>query len=108
MKKLILALISGLLTTAAISSTQIWVASSSFQDGKTAFEAKQYTQAYNIWIKLAEDGSHMAQSNIGALYATGQGVSQDFTKAEMWMEKAALQGDEKAKFNLDLMRKSQK
>jgi TPR repeat protein len=39
-------------------------------------------------------------TNLGALYATGHGVPQDYAKAREWWEKAADKGDENAKAQL--------
>ena len=37
-----------------------------------------------------------AQSNLANMFANGQGVRQEFTKAREWIAKAAAQGDEDA------------
>jgi TPR repeat protein len=37
-----------------------------------------------------------AQYNLANMYANGQGVWQEFTKARAWWAKAAAQGDEDA------------
>src|SRR5262245_29672893 len=41
-----------------------------------------------------------AMTNLGVLFASGEGVPQDYTKAREWLEKAAAKGDEDAKQNL--------
>jgi len=50
----------------------------------------------------AEAGDAEAQSNLGFMYDTGQGVEQDFKEAVEWYQKAADQGDVKAQYNLGL------
>ena len=42
----------------------------------------------------------MAQSNLGVLYARGQGVVQDANEAVKWFQKAAEQGYPFAQYNL--------
>lgn len=103
MKKIIIALCSGLIAASASATSAL-----TFEDGKIAFEERQYQQAYDVWLKLAESGDHKAQNNLGGLYATGRGVIQDEQKALIWISRAAEQGDEKAIFNLSQMRKNQK
>ena len=51
----------------------------------------------------AAQGHAMAQFNLGWLYYTGEVVSQDYTKARQWWEKAAAQGDAKAQFSLGVL-----
>ncbi|RPH81426.1 MAG: sel1 repeat family protein [Nitrospiraceae bacterium] len=45
------------------------------------------------WHTQAAQGHADEQSNLGWLYATGQGVPQDFAQARQWYEKAAAQGN---------------
>ena len=50
------------------------------------------------WFRQsAELGHSTAQYNLGLIYATGQGVPKDFSKARMWW---ILAGDEEAKQNI--------
>ena len=58
-----------------------------------SYEKKQkyiYEQKIHIWEMLK------AQYNLANMYANGQGVRQEFTKAREWWTKAAAQGDEDA------------
>jgi len=48
----------------------------------------------------AERGDVKAQTNLGLLYATGQGVAQDDAEAATWFRKAADQGNAEAQANL--------
>jgi uncharacterized protein len=48
----------------------------------------------------AAQGNAKAQTNLGFLYANGQGVRQDYVQARQWWEKAAAQGRAKAQTNL--------
>ena len=57
-----------------------------------------------IQIKaLAEQGNVEAQSEIGTMYALGQGVPQDYAQAAYWRRKAAEQGDAVAQSKLGTM-----
>ena len=44
----------------------------------------------------------MAQSNLGAMYANGEGVAQDLKQAVAWYRKAAEQGMVDAQYSLGL------
>jgi len=52
-----------------------------------------------LW-DAAKQGEVNAQFNIGFLYESGSGVSQDFSEAVRWYRKAADQGDGDAQFHL--------
>ncbi len=43
--------------------------------------------------KAAEQGNVDAQSLLGAMYANGEGVAQDYKQAVAWTRKAAEQGN---------------
>ena len=51
----------------------------------------------------AEQGNVDAQFNLGVMYATGEGVPQDYVEAGAWYRLAAEQGDAIAQFNLGVM-----
>jgi len=56
------------------------------------------------WFRLAaEQGSPMAQSNLGLMYDNGLGVPQDYSEAIRWYGLAAEQGVPEAQTNLGLM-----
>ena len=52
---------------------------------------------------LAEAGVADAQYNLGVMYATGRGVTQDYAEAVRWYRLAAGQGDADAQYNLGVM-----
>lgn len=52
------------------------------------------TEAVKWWRQAAEQGSALAQDNLGLHYAEGVGVPQDFVEAHMWLDLAAAQGHE--------------
>jgi TPR repeat protein len=52
---------------------------------------------------LAEEGSELAQAELGNMYAAGQGVPQDYKEAMKWWLLAAEQGYAVAQTNLGIM-----
>ncbi|MCK5920308.1 MAG: sel1 repeat family protein, partial [Methylococcales bacterium] len=55
------------------------------------------------YSKAAEQGHTAAQSNLGIMYASGKGVSEDYKKSVYWYGKAAEQGHASAQYNLGVM-----
>jgi uncharacterized protein len=58
---------------------------------------------YQRTLSYAERGNVTAQSDLGTLYAQGQGVPQDFKEAVKWYRLSAEQGEAKAQYNLGNM-----
>jgi len=61
---------------------------------------QNYTQAAEWYRMAAEQDHHLAQFNLGQMFAQGHGVAHDETAAVMWMRRAADGGDAGAQFNL--------
>jgi hypothetical protein len=57
------------------------------------------------YTKSAEQGKAKAQYNLGVKYVNGQGVPQDNVYAHMWFNLAAVDGDEDASKNRDIVAK---
>jgi TPR repeat protein len=74
-----------------------------FEDGVAAYRGGDYATALRLWRPLAEQGNAGAQSNLGVMYAKGQGVPRDYAQATQWYRKAADQGDADAQFSLGSM-----
>ena len=53
--------------------------------------------------RAVEQGLSEAQYNIGVMYIEGKGVSQNYTEALKWFNKAAKQNDPKAQYNLGVI-----
>jgi hypothetical protein len=64
--------------------------------GAMAYEAEDYRRAYEIWVKLAENGDSRAQFHLGALYFEGRGTGKDFAQSYFWLRVAAYQGHKRA------------
>ncbi|MZR31931.1 tetratricopeptide repeat protein [Sneathiella litorea] len=71
-----------------------------FNDGVTAYEAGDYTAAFNEWLPLAKNNDPAAMRNIGHMYRRGLGVAQDFPKAMTWYKRAATIGFDRAQANV--------
>ena len=74
-----------------------------FDAGVAAYASGYYATALREWKPLAEQGYAIAQSNVGVMYAAGDGVPQDYTEAVRWYRAAAEQGYALAQNNLGLM-----
>lgn len=59
--------------------------------------------SYIATRQAAEQGKPEAQTDLGIMYATGDGVSKDPTEAAKWFRKAAEQGFARAQNNLGVM-----
>jgi TonB family protein len=55
-----------------------------FRAGLDAYEQGNFSQAFEEWHLLAKRGNADAQFQLGDLYDTGQGISQDPHKAACW------------------------
>jgi uncharacterized protein len=62
--------------------------------------AGDYDTAIRLFTESAENGLEIAQYNLGVLYFSGRGVSQDFAQAFKWTRMAAEQGHTNAQYNL--------
>ena len=61
------------------------------------------TEAVRWYQLAAEQGYSYAQSNLGMMYADGEGVPEDLVYAYMWLNLSAAQGDETAQTNKDVV-----
>lgn len=74
-----------------------------FQAGLDAFQKGDYVTAAKEWRPLAEEGSPIAQFNLGLLYLDGHGVPQSDAEAVNWFRRAAEQDYAQAQHNLGAM-----
>jgi len=61
-------------------------------------------QTVDTCRKAAEQGNAKAQSRLGRMYATGEGVTSNFPQAVFWFRKAAQQGNALALYDLIIVR----
>ena len=74
--------------------------SADFAEGLEAYDAGDYETVIAVWRPLAEAGNAEAQTALGALYLSGEGVAADPVLAVHWFRRAAVQGDPVAQLNL--------
>jgi TPR repeat protein len=74
-----------------------------YQLGRAYSKRNDFSSAVVQYRKAADQGYVSAQNNLGAMYATGRGVPQNYTEALNWYRKAADQGNAMAQFNLGTM-----
>jgi uncharacterized protein len=82
------------------------LASPAWADVKTGVDAwgrGDYPAALKEWRPLAISGDADAQFNMGQAYKLGRGVPTDLQQAEIWYQKAALQGHMQAEDNFGLV-----
>jgi TPR repeat protein len=70
------------------------------EDGRAAYDEKDYVTAMKLWRPLAEQGNAAAQYEVGILYAEGKGVATSDVIAAAWFQRAADQGVAAAQYNL--------
>lgn len=70
---------------------------------KTAVEANDNATAFIACTNAATQGNPDSQNKLGNLYFSGLGVSKDLNIAEFWYQKALIQRNVKAAYNLGLL-----
>ena len=78
-------------------------AAQTFDAAVEAYERGDYATALAGFQNYAEQGTALAQLNLGLMYASGQGVPEDDAEAVRWFRLAAAQGTAAAQFLLGLM-----
>lgn len=69
------------------------IAAETFRDGLRAYNVNDYSTAYSIWLRLAQQEDANSQSSLAYLYYEGLGLRQDSEAAAKWYYKAATQGE---------------
>lgn len=64
--------------------------------GKTNFDQKNYSEAYQELLPLAMKGNADAEYAVGYMYYYGKGAPKNRTLATEWISKAAAQGQAQA------------
>lgn len=65
-----------------------------------AFDRANYATALKVWLPLAEQGDHAAQTYVGEIFEKGLGVQPDYAVAATWYRRAAERGYSRAALNL--------
>ncbi|MCK4743359.1 MAG: SEL1-like repeat protein [Sulfuriflexus sp.] len=74
-----------------------------FRDGVVAYQQKDYPQALQTWLPLAESGHVLAQTLVGSMYAYGEGIEQNDQEAFKWLSRAANSNSAQAQYNLAIL-----
>ena len=74
-----------------------------YQLGRAYYKANNFGAAVAQFRRAAEQGYALAQTNLGAMYAFGQGIPKDDAQAVAWFRKAADQGNAGAQADLGQM-----
>lgn len=96
-------LMLGMLALLITVSMVVTAYSGQFEDAVAAYNRRDYTTAFRLMKPLAEIGNGNAQTNIGFMYYSGQGVRKNYPEAVRWYRRSAEQGYATAQFNLGLM-----
>lgn len=90
----------------AVSSIAAFVplsAQAGFDEAIAAANDGQFTEAFQEFSALAEQGDARAQQALGWMYYEGQGRARDYQQAAHWYRLAAEQGNVTAQINLAQM-----
>ena len=68
-----------------------------------AYERKDFAAAIAVWRPLAEAGNAEAQTLLGAMYWSGEGVPRDHREAAKWYLRAAEKGYARAQNDIGFM-----
>jgi TPR repeat protein len=98
--KLLRATLTALLMLVAMAGAAI---AGPLEDTVAASERHDYRTALRLFRLLAEQGNAIAQSALGYMLETGEGVQQDYSEAAKWYRLAGEQGDALAQTRLGFM-----
>ncbi len=72
-------------------------AQGNMMEADRAYENKEYSKAFSIYLNHAENAKARAQIKVSLMYFHGKGVKKHKRKSRVWMKKAAKQGSSFAK-----------
>ncbi|MEE8516123.1 MAG: tetratricopeptide repeat protein [Alphaproteobacteria bacterium] len=108
MKTLAAFLLAAILVFPSANPTLAAGADAAFAEGLRAYDAGDYTGAFNRWRPLAESGDAEAETALAELYFQGLGVRRDAAEAARWYRRAAERGHGVAQMNLgDMLARGQ-
>ena len=93
---------AGIIVSAAVMSLIFAadVSAADLETGVAAAKRGDFPTAIRNWAPLTEAGNADAQTSLGALFARGEGVEQNYQEAAKLFRRAADQGHAAAQFNL--------
>jgi TPR repeat protein len=82
-----------MICAAAVAATPAAALSGPFEEGVSAYRRGDVATALELWRPLAFAGDPRAEAAMGNLFATGEGVPQDYEEAAKWLRAAADDGN---------------
>lgn len=76
------------------------VACSDYRQARSAYEAGDYTKAFQIFKTLSESGDNQAQYDLSLMYLQGIGTPKNIEQGWVWMNRAAEKGNIQAMLEL--------
>lgn len=76
--------------------------SKSLEEADSFYQKKEYSEAFKIYKKLADDGDVKALNQVAYMYAGGEGVAKDYSEAFKYSKLSADKGNAKGQFNLGI------
>ena len=76
--------------------------SKSLEDADNYYQKKEYSEAFKIYKKLADEGDIKALNQVAYMYAGGEGVAKDYSEALKYSKLSADKGNAKGQFNLGI------
>ena len=70
-----------------------------YEEACFLYNEEHYSQAYNIFMKLANDNHIYAQNFLASMLIQGEGVNKDEENGYLWYKKAAEGGDPQSQYN---------
>jgi TPR repeat protein len=80
----------------AVTSTRV-------KSADNAYDKGNYSVALKILRPLAAEGNPIAETRLGQMYFSGDGVAKDFSEAAKWLTLGANQGVDSAQASLGVM-----
>lgn len=71
-----------------------------YQTAVSAYQNKDFSTAYSLFLKLAKRGDATSQFNLAILYSRGEGAAVNHSSAFKWYERAARGGNVEAMYFL--------
>ena len=76
------------------------LACSDYQRARSAYEAGEYTKAFQIFERLSQAGDNQAQYDLSQMYLQGIGTPKNIEQGWVWLNRAAEQGNIQAMLEL--------
>lgn len=76
------------------------IACSDYQRARSAYEAGEYTKAFQLFEKLSQAGDSQAQYDLSQMYLQGIGTSKSLEQGWVWLNRAAEKGNVQAMLEL--------